>query len=236
MVNCLICNTEFTLKNNLTKHLNNGKCKNVNYKLIHEQLEELQKLKLNNNNNKNADVINNGTVNGNIINNNINIKIELNIKPANKLDISHITPEYMKTLIEEYDVKPEKVNLLLGDYVKEIICNPEHPENHSVKYIKKKPATFSSVIDDRDGNKITVIKNLKDTCELLSDPIIDTLKIKLREFCKKYKTNDDFDYDIYEETIKELRREFNKVNVKKALSSVLQNDILNNIEMKLTLE
>jgi len=106
MINCLICNSEFTLKSSLTKHINNNRCKNVNYKIIHEQLEELQKLKLHNDK---ADIINNvnGTVNGNIINNNINIKIELNIKPANKLDISHITPEYMKTLVEEYDIKPE---------------------------------------------------------------------------------------------------------------------------------
>ena len=32
----------------------------------------------------------------------------------------------------------------------------------------------------------------------------------------------------------ELKRELNKTTVKKALSSVLKNDILNNIEMKLS--
>jgi len=41
MINCLICNSEFTLKSSLTKHLNNNRCKNVNYKVIHKQIEKL---------------------------------------------------------------------------------------------------------------------------------------------------------------------------------------------------
>jgi hypothetical protein len=234
---CLICNTEFTSKSNLNKHLNNNKCKINSYKILHEQLEKLEKLEQTNGNNVNV-VNNSGEVINNINNNvnNVTIKIEFNINPANKLDTSHITPEYMKALIEEYDIKPEKVNLLLGGYVKDIICDPKHPENHVTKYLKKHPATFSSVIEDRNGNKINVIKGLKDTCELLSDPILNTLKVKLREFLKKYRKNEEFNYLIYEETISELRNELNKANVKKALSTVLQNDILNNIEMKLILE
>ena len=62
------------------------------------------------------------------------------------------------------------------------------------------------------------------------------LKTKLQQFLKKYRIDINFNYLIYEETISELRNELNKTNVKKALSSVLQNDILNNIEMKLSLE
>jgi hypothetical protein len=215
---------EFTLKANLKKHLMNNKCKVKNFVSLHEKLEKL--------------VMNNSIDNSINIDNsvNMNIKIELNINPVTKLEMSHITPEHMRTLIEEYDIKPEKAGLLLGDYVKDLICDPEHPENHIVKYIKKNPSTFSSVIEDRDGNKINVIKGLKETCELLSDPILDALKIKLREFLRKYKKNDDFNYLIYEETIKELKYEFTKPNIKKVLSSVLQNDILNNIEMKLTIE
>ena len=197
--------------------------------MLHDYIDQLRE----------ASNIKGNVINGNgnaIITNNVNIKIEFNINPITKLETSHITPEYMKTLIEEYDVKPDKVNLLLGGYVKELICDPDHPENHVVKYLKKKTSTFSSTIEDKDGNKIHVIKGLKDTCELLSDPILDTLKKKLKEFLKKYKNNDNFNYAIYEETIKELRNELNKTNVKKSLSSVLQNDILNNIEMKLTLQ
>ena len=65
--------------------------------------------------------------------------------------------------------------------------------------------------------------------------ILDKLKVKLKEFITKYKkdTEPDFDFVLYENAIKELKKALNKSNVKKALSSVLKNDILNNIEMKL---
>ena len=42
-VNCLICNTKFTSKSNLIKHLNNNKCKKINCKALYHQLEESQK-------------------------------------------------------------------------------------------------------------------------------------------------------------------------------------------------
>ena len=39
----LICNTEFTSKSNLNKHLNNNKCKKINCKVLYDHLEESQK-------------------------------------------------------------------------------------------------------------------------------------------------------------------------------------------------
>jgi hypothetical protein len=146
----------------------------------------------------------------------------------------------MKTLIEQYDdstKNPDKLNLLLSGYIKDVICDQEHPENHAVKYTKKKPPTYNSLVEDTDGNTVSVIKGLKDTCELLSDPILNQLKAKMKEFINKYKNEGDeseFDYSLYEDAINQLRKELNKDNVKKALSSVLRNDILNNIEMKLS--
>lgn len=97
--------------------------------------------------------------------------------------------------------------------------------------------TYNSLIEDTEGNTVSVIKGLKDTCELLSDPILNQLKIKMKEFINEYKGDNDsnFNYSLYEDAIKQLKNELNKENVKKALSSVLRNDILNNIEMKLTL-
>lgn len=184
--------------------------------------------------------------------NNINMKVEIIVNSINKLDVNYIDYAKMKDMIEKYDqdrvnleyfkdgskekFTGDKVNILLGDYIKDIICNSEHPENHAVKYIKKHPPTYNSVIESPDGSAITVIKGLKDTCELLSDPILNKLKKKMIEFCKKYYKDDlpEFDYMLYENAIKELKKELNKANVKKALNSVLKNDILNNIEMKLT--
>jgi hypothetical protein len=239
MFNCCLCSSNFSLKKNLNKHLDLKRCKNeLDYRVINEKLEKLTQLQLKNENIGLVAIGNNNVNNVNNINNvnTINIKVELNINPIQKLDTSHIQVEEMKKLVEQYDLNPDKLNLLLGGYVKNIICDPEHPENHPVKYIKIRPPTYNSIIEDHGGNKINVINGLKDTCELLSDPILDTLKIKLRSFLKKYKKNINFNYEIYEETISELRNELNKTNVKKALSSVLQNDILNNIEMKLSLE
>ena len=252
---CNFCNNIFTQKCNLQKHLVNNKCKEFSVNnivrinnLIQEQSNEIQRLKHKNalyiegNNNS----LNNCNNNNNC--NNINMKIEININPITKLDIKHIENDKLKQIIEKYDQEKQlicgidkfsndKMNLLLSDYIKEMICDTEHPENHAVKYIKKHPPTYNTCIEDIDGNTVSVIKGLKDTCELLSDPILDQLKIKLKEFVLKYKkdTDPEFDYILYENAIKELKKELNKSNVKKALNSVLKNDILNNIEMKLTL-
>jgi hypothetical protein len=190
-----------------------------------EQEQKIKQLTINGNNN----TITNS-------NNDINMKIEININPITKLNINYIEPEKMKALIEQYDDKnSDKLNLLLSNYIKDVICDNEHPENHAVKYTKKKPPTYNSITEDIDGNSISIIKGLKDTCELLSDPILNQLKSKMKEFIKKYKTDIDsqFDYSLYEDAIMQLRNELNKDNVKKALGSVLRNDILNNIDMKL---
>lgn len=238
---CNICSNTFTQKKNLQNHLSEKRCKSpMLYDLVklndfllqqEEKIKHLTKqLTVNGNNN----TITNS-------NNDINMKIEININPITKLNINYIDPEKMKALIEQYDngscKNPDKLNLLLSDYIKDVICDDQHPENHAVKYTKKKPLTYNSITEDADGNPVSVIKGLKDTCELLSDPILNQLKSKMKEFVNKYKNDgddNDFDYSLYQDAINQLKKELNKENVKKALSSVLKNDILNNIEMKLT--
>ena len=239
---CKICNTSFSTKSNYNRHSNKEDLcitKKQLYELINTKDKLIEQLQMNT-----VSSINNNSGNIGIgVNTFINVKIEIN--PITKLQMNHIETDKIKHIIEKIDDNKEmnqgkekfnndKVNLLLSDYIKEMICDSEHPENHSVKYIKKKPPTYNALIEDSDGNTVTVIKGLKDTCELLTDPILDQLKIKLREFIIKYKkdTEPDFDYGLYENAIKEL----NKQNVKKALSSVLKNDILNNIQMKLSIQ
>ena len=226
---CYLCDYNFTQKHNLEKHLDDKRCKSQllnNWNSLNSLLEKLHKFKEN-------PIITIGNNNNN--NNNNNIKIEININPITKLDISHIEPSQMKTIIEKYE--NDKLNLLLGDYIKNMICDSDHPENQSVKYVTKKPPTYNSIIEDSDGKNVNVIKGLKDTCELLTDPILDQLKFKLKECLLKYKKEDrnDFDYSLYEDAFKELRKELNKETVKKVLKGVLQNDILHNIEMKFSL-
>lgn len=228
---CNLCNNEFKKKQSLQVHLNERRCKSDlldNLYKLHEYIESLKVVSSSQNINQ--------SIIGGENNTYINVKIEIN--PITKLDISHIEPDKMKNLIEKYDddntqKNPEKLNLLLTDYIKDVICDQDHPENHAVKYIKKKPPTYNCFIEDTEGNTVTVIKGLKDTCELLSDPMLNTLKTKLKQFLQRYKEDEEFDYSLYEDAIKQLRKELNKGAVKKALSSVLQNDILNNIQMKL---
>jgi hypothetical protein len=237
---CHICSNTFVQKINLQRHLREFRCKSplltdlskLN-ELLFQQEEKIKQLSKQLTINGNNNTITNS-------NNDINMKIEININPITKLNVNYIAPEKMKTLIEQYDdstKNPDKLNLLLSGYIKDVICDQEHPENHAVKYTKKKPPTYNSLVEDTDGNTVSVIKGLKDTCELLSDPILNQLKAKIKEFINKYKNDGDdteFDYSLYEDAINQLRKELNKDNVKKALSSVLRNDILNNIEMKLS--
>jgi hypothetical protein len=228
---CYLCSYEFAQKKNLIQHLTGKKCKSSltnDWIELNNLLKELDSLKNGHN------IINSPITIGN--NNHNNIKIEININPITKLDISHIPPSDMRTIIEKYDENNQKLNLLLGDYIKNMLCDTQHPENQAVKYITKKPPTYNSIIEDSDGKTVNVIKGLKDTCELLTDPILDQLKLKLKECLKSYKNDSsEFDYSLYEDAFKELKKELNKSNVKKALSSVLKNDILQNIEMKFKL-
>lgn len=251
--NCNFCSTKFTQKHSLYTHLHEKRCKSELIDVlklnqyIFDQQSKLNKCEniINEQKERIKQLSNPLTINGNNntimnSNNDINMRIEININPVTKLNVNYIEPEKMKALIESYDngvrKTPEKLNLLLSDYIKDVICDNEHPENHAVKYTKKKPPTYTSITEDAGGNTVSVIKGLKDTCELLSDPILNQLKSKMKEFIHKYKGDNDsnFDYSLYEDAINQLRKELNKENVKKALSSVLKNDILNNIEMKLT--
>jgi hypothetical protein len=225
MVVCNLCSIEFTRKDNLKKHLIERRCK------VSVDLFELNE-KLNTINNKVKDTVVN---NGSIINNNGNgniIMLNLTVNPINKLNVDYIIPDKMKGLVEDYNYP--KLNYLLTNYIKDIIHNKEHPENYSVKYIKRKPPTFSNTIN-KDGKNINVIKNLKDSCELLSEPVLATLKKKLRECTREFKNDEDF-LNVYEDTVRDIKKELNKDSVKKALSTVLQTDILNDIEMKIEVE
>jgi hypothetical protein len=234
IMNCKFCNVAFTRKDSLIKHLKDNRCdvaKNMTPLDYHNKFEELlNKLVINGNNNHHIALNSNNTVTNNI---NFNIQIQ----PITKLSLEHISPDRMKQVIETYDNDKTKLNFLLTEYLNGVLCDQEHPENHAVKYTRKYPPTFNSITEDAAGNIITTIKGLKDTCEVLSDPVLDVLKVKLCECIKKYKRDDNinYDYSLYEDAIRELRKELKKDNIKKVLSNFLKNDLINNIEMKLSM-
>jgi NAD-dependent dihydropyrimidine dehydrogenase PreA subunit len=241
MNDCPFCNMSFTRKDNVTKHIKEDRCIKAKemtpydfYKIIDDLQERLTCI----DNEKVSNSVTNFNYNVKNYNNYTSINVQIQILPINKLSLDHISPDKMKELIEKYDHDRTKLQFLLKDYINNILCDNEHPENHAIKYIKRYPPTFNSVTEDSEGNIITVIKGLKDTCELLSDPLLDVLKVKLTECIKKYKKdtaddNSDYDYTLYEDAIRELRKELNKDKIKKILSNFLKNDLINNIEMKL---
>lgn len=221
---CKFCNTNYSRKDNLIRHLKGNSCsvaKTMTHLDFHNRIEESEKI---------AIVGNNNTINNNVW----NINIAINIQPISKLSLDHITEDKMKKIIDVFDHTPEKLNYLLTNYLNIVLCDKDHPENHSVKYVKKYPPVFNSVVEDKDGNVITVIKSLNDTCELLTDPILDILKMKLKECTKRCKQQDLCD-DEFDDVIKELRKELKKDNIKKVLNNFLKNDLINNIEMKLSI-
>ena len=219
---CSFCDHGFQQKFNLTRHLKENKCTKFSSLTALEIHEKIQSLK-----------ISSQCITGdNNVNNNNNTSVTINIEkieiinPIGKLDTSYIESGKMKELVDEYTVS--KLNLLLGNYIKDIICNHQQPQNHAVKYVKKKPPTYNSLVEDKNGNLINVIKNLKDSCELLTEPILETLNVKLTQYIKEYKADNKYD----KAKAKGIWDELKKGAVKKALSSVLQNDILNDIQMK----
>lgn len=238
---CYFCNESFKRKYNLIRHLDENRCKQGSKMSLldfHMKLEDsknefnkiIEDLKKNlihihgNNNDINIQ---------NLITNNILFNIQIN--PINKLSLDHVSTDKMKEIIESYDNDKSKLVYLLTNYMNGLLCDKKHPENHAVKYTKKYPPTFNSLTEDIEGNLISNIKGLKDTCELLSDPVLDVLKGKLMECIKKYKngTEINYDYSLYQDAIKELKKELKKDNIKKVLSNFLKNDLINNIEMKI---
>jgi hypothetical protein len=233
MTICVYCSSEFATKSTLKRHLVNKRC---TFKVFLEDgekafefIEKLNNIKMGQVTpvTTNAQNIHNGSGNINIINVNLTVTPP---NPVNKLNVDYIVPEKMKDLVEEYNYP--KLGYLLSNYIKDMIHNKDHPENHSVKYIKKKPPTFQNTIENDEGETINVIKNLKDSCELLSEPVLANLKQKLRQCKKVFKNDADFQ-NVYEDTVREIYKELNKDVVKKALSTVLQTDILNDIQMKI---
>lgn len=220
---CLFCNETFSKNSNLNKHLSGRRCK-VDLVELHKKFFDL--------NQKAATVTINGdsnltTTNGSIIaNNTININVSVN--SIENLDVSYIADSVMKKLASEYRPGEPSVNLLISDYIKQMLCNKEHPENHPVKYIQKKPPLFNTKMLDSDGKIINVVKNLSETLALIHDPILNILISKLKDYIENYKEDPEYD----RKKVNSIYREMKQETVREALKTVLKNDILQDIEMK----
>lgn len=199
---CYICGNTFLQKKNLQRHLDDFRCKSYLLKDLSQLNNLLSKC--------NCEYINTDRIDKNSIN-------RLNIEAGDIKQLIILYDEYYECK------KMDRLNILLSNYIKDVICNKE---NNVIKYIKKKPPTYSFYIQNENGSLIKEIKNLKDTCELLIDPIIQQLKIKLTNL----KEDESFDYELYNDIIIIfIKKCLNTSNIKRALKTVLQKDILNNI-------
>lgn len=205
---CYICSYVFSQKNNLNRHLSEYRCKSYLLKDLSKLNDKLKKMYMLTN-----DLLD---ISVNSINN-------LNIKSGDikKLIISY--DKYLKNRIQQ------KLNIILTNYIKDVIYNKLNPANHVVKYVKKKPPLYKLYIEDENGKIITNIYNYKDACEILIDPIINQLKLNIDSL----KKTDNFDYELYENVISDfINNSLTKINIKKALKTVLQM-ILIDPEMKI---
>jgi hypothetical protein len=208
---CNFCNNSFANKYSLSRHLNDKKCKSEilnNWEALHnlllESLQEPNKVQ----------EVNVEPTQQSLQEPNDNLLVKTN--RINELTIDHMQPEKMKEFIEKYSYGD--LPLFFRQYIKDTIT-----QNHSVKYITKNPPRINFLVENYNGKNINVIKNLKDSCELLSEPVLVTIKNKLNECLEKY----DY-FKIYR-----IINELNKECVKRVLHSILKNDILTDIEMKL---
>lgn len=237
---CIFCNKTYNNKFTLERHLSTSACKPIEFK---------NNLELYNFINKQAALqkINNNYKDCIINNNNINIKIE--IQPISELSLKNEDDLY--NMIEKYfDIQEIKndisyknvkdVKFLLSDYLKSQLCNTNNPEKQSIKYVKKYPPTYHISEKRIEGEIVTSIRGFKDSVDLLSDPVLSALKKALFSFEKTLQKNQNdenykYDYSLYDITIKALKNELNKRNVQSALKQLLKHDILNDINMKMTI-
>ena len=206
---CNLCKKCFTQKVSLIRHLKEKRCKTgLLYDLV----------KLNN-------ILN--MINTELIN--INTKKSLNA--INELDTSYIKINKMREMINIYDTNKDKLNNLLSEYIKNIICNENYPENHCIKFVDKKMKIFSLYIIE-DGVKKHIRDNYKQLCHIASEYFYKIIKKQLSKCLKFYKDDSDFQ-DLYEDTIIEFEKDLNIDNVNKALKICLHAYILNDKNMKI---
>lgn len=248
---CIFCNKNYNNKYTLERHLITT-CKLIIFNNNLELYNFIQTHTVKAVNNYKECTINN-------ITNTVNIKIELHpVSDLNKILNGNDISVY--NLIERYDIIKQNKNdedfknikdvkFLLSDYLKTNLCDKSKQENHCIKYISKDPPSYHiAEKKDLDGKIITVIRGLKDSVDLLSDPVLNALKKELTKFEKTLKKENieavknsteselKYDYELYDITIKALKNELNKNNVQAALKQFLKHDILNDINMKMILD
>ena len=237
MFQCLFCNKTIARKDNFTRHINLNTCKNTKthmeiYKLLEEKDKEiiLLKEKL-----KNANTIINSPhhISHSTVQSHNNYNINIIINPIEKLNLDYIEKEYLQEMFDKLNKDQSgNMDLVLKNYIRDILSNHEHPENHAVKYTKKDPPMFSTLIT-KNQEQICVVNDLKDTCELISEPLIEQMLKKIKKSWREFCRDPEFDETMDVNLLEALRDSLKNENVRRILKRYLKSDILENVEMKI---
>lgn len=171
---CESCGKYFKRKDNLKRHKERycralNDLKNENKQLIEEKLILEKKLEQ-----LNSDLINKPTQ---IINNTININ------GFGNENLGYLSNQYIRALLSvPFNALPK--------LIKDIHCNPDHPENHNIKKTNKKDKLISIYQDGKwiyeDKNKL--LDNLMDEkMAILENSVDDTLDAKKLERFEDFK-------------------------------------------------
>ena len=151
---CQYCNMVFTRKSSKKRHINENHCKFL-------------KENITNTNITNNIIINNETIN-NTTNNTTN---NITINCYGKEDLSYITNDMIKDIIE----KPLSG---IPKLVEMIHLNPNHPENNNIKLVNKNLPFLNYYNGQfwKTGNKSTVLGNLLKSKTALTDKYFEDVK------------------------------------------------------------
>jgi len=227
--NCDFCNKSYKHKYHLNRHLKTCKVKKENDLELELQLakEKIKTLELqakvisNNTNCHNTNNTNNTTSNSNnTVNNNNTVNITVN--DYGKENINYLESDKYKKLI----------NKILGngmhglqEYIKYKYCNPQQPENLTIKYTndrsnnlkvmsnnKWKTRNKLEVIDelyDRDNNVEEVLNVYERINDLEDGDQMDEIQEHFVDEINKYYDEDEEDKEVKEEMIKMKKKTLN---------------------------
>lgn len=199
MFECIFCNYNYTKKYDLKRHLKKN-CQEFNLMNAYD----VYKLFINNKKDE----------------------IRKKENPILELNTSYISVNEMIELVDKYDDDLSFSNLkfLLLKYINNILCNKEYEENYAIKYIRKKPSMYSIFY----AENTIFIKDLKNTCEILCNPILYLLLDKFNEFLYFISLDPLYDLSLYEDTIEKLRILLNRDTIMIVLKNFLKHILKNN--------
>ena len=94
---------------------------------------------------------------------------------------------------------------------------------------------FSIKTIDINGDIVRVVRNLKEACDTMKNPVLDGLNKRLTSYMSKFvrPQKEDLDVEDIKENLQEIRKQLKDNSVYKTLNTVLRNDVLNDYKLKL---